>query len=76
MSRLLEALGQAQLAESLMIGNRLDEAGRAATRTLELSRARGQRGFEAGALRMLGETNARRDPPDAYAAEDHYLRAL
>jgi len=74
--RVYEALGQTQLAESLVIGNRLDEAGRAATRALELSRARGQRAFEASALRMLGEIDARRDPPDADAAEAHYLRAL
>src|SRR5262245_28325501 len=74
--RVYEALGQAQLAESLVVGNRLDEAGRAATRALELSRTRGQRAFEASALRILGEINARRDPPDADAAEAHYLRAL
>src|SRR5499426_2632248 len=74
--RVYEALGQAQLAESLVIGNRLDEARQAATRALELSRARGQRAYEASALRMLGEINARRDPPDADAAEDHYLQAL
>ena len=74
--RVYEALGQAQLAESLVIGNRLDEARQAATRALELSRARGQRAYEASALRMLGEINARRDPPDADAAEDRYLQAL
>jgi tetratricopeptide (TPR) repeat protein len=71
-----EALGDAQLSEALVVDDRLDEAGRAATRALELARARGQRGFEAGALRMLGEVAARRDPPDADAAEDHYRRAM
>src|SRR5262249_4638087 len=70
-----EALGQAQLAESLVIGNRLDEAGRAATRALELSRARGQRGVEASGLRMVGEIDARRGPPDADAAQAHHPRA-
>jgi DNA-binding SARP family transcriptional activator len=74
--RVYEALGHVQLAEALSIGYRLDEAGRAATRALELARARGQRAFEAGALRMLGEVSARRDPSDADAAEDHYLRAM
>ncbi len=74
--RAYEALGDAQLSEALVIDDQLDEAGRAATRALELARARGQRGFEAGALRMLGEVAARRDPPDANAAEDHYRRAM
>src|SRR6202051_3209530 len=43
-------------------------------RSNSLARERGQRGYEAWALRLLGEVTARQDPPDH--AEGHYRDAL
>jgi tetratricopeptide (TPR) repeat protein len=41
-----------------------------------LARGRGERGYEAWALRLLGEIAAHPDPPDAETAESHYRQAL
>ena len=45
-----------------------------AERALTFARERGQRGYEAWALRLLGEVTARRDPPEH--ADGHYRDAL
>jgi hypothetical protein len=54
----------------------VDDAARVARQALELSRNRKERGYEARALRLLGDTAAQRDPPDAETAEVHYRQAL
>jgi hypothetical protein len=43
---------------------------------LTLTRERGERGYEASALCLLGEIGAHRHPLDAEAAEGHYRKAL
>src|ERR1700692_1640548 len=43
-------------------------------RSNSLARERGQRGYEAWALRLLGEVTARRNPPEY--ADGHYRDAL
>ncbi len=43
---------------------------------LGLSRDHQERGYEAWAFRLLGETAARGDPPDDEQAETHYRQAL
>ena len=43
---------------------------------MALARERGQRGYEAWALRLLGEIAPRRDPPDVETAEGHYRQAM
>jgi tetratricopeptide (TPR) repeat protein len=71
-----EAMGDAQLAEALIVADRPDEARRVATRALELAQARGQRGFEAEALRILGEIASASGAIASDAAEARYREAM
>jgi hypothetical protein len=41
-----------------------------------LARQRGERGYEAWALRLLGEIASHPDHPDVATAEEHYAAAL
>jgi tetratricopeptide (TPR) repeat protein len=66
----------AWLAEAHLLGGRPDEARELARQALELARVHKERGYEAWAVRLLGEIGARRDPPDGEAAEGHYKQAL
>ena len=66
----------AWLAEANLLAGRGDEAWELTGQGLELARAHKERGYEAWALRLLGEIAARRDPPDAQAAGGHYRQAL
>jgi hypothetical protein len=52
------------------------EARDVATRAVTLARERGERGNEAEALHLLGETTASLPPVDADLAEGHYREAL
>jgi hypothetical protein len=54
----------------------LDEAASVATTALETARARGERGHEACALRLLGEIARRRQPEAVEPAVDHFDNAL
>jgi tetratricopeptide (TPR) repeat protein len=62
------------LSEAHMLAERLEDALEFAGRALSLARERGQRGYEAWALRLLGEVTARRDSPEH--AGGHYRDAL
>jgi tetratricopeptide (TPR) repeat protein len=64
------------LAEAQVLAGRLEEAQALAERTLALTCERQQRGYQAYALRLLGEIAANHDPPDAALAEAHYQQAL
>jgi tetratricopeptide (TPR) repeat protein len=64
------------LSEAYLLAGRLDEAYTQAQRALEFSRAHQERGHEAYAIRLLGGTHARHDPPEVEAAETHYRQAL
>jgi tetratricopeptide (TPR) repeat protein len=64
------------LSEAYLLAGRLEDAHRLAGRALELSRDLKQRGHQAYALRLLGETAAHGDPPEAAQAESHYRQAL
>jgi tetratricopeptide (TPR) repeat protein len=64
------------LGEAYLRAGRLDEAGAQAQRALEFSRAHQARGHEAYALRLLGEVEAHRAPPEVTQAEAHYQQAL
>jgi hypothetical protein len=64
------------LGEISLAADRLDEAAALATRALALTRQYGQRGWEAGALRLLAEIASRREPADVAMAEAHYRAAL
>jgi tetratricopeptide (TPR) repeat protein len=62
------------LGEAYVLADRLEDALVLADRALTFARERGQRGYEAWALRLLGEVTARRDPPKH--ADGHYRDAL
>ncbi len=68
--------GLMHLAEACLVANRLEEARALAGRVITLIRERDQRGLEAWALRLLGETASHRDPPDPGEAADSYRHAL
>jgi tetratricopeptide (TPR) repeat protein len=64
------------LGEVQGLAGRLEEAQSLAERALALTCERQQRGYQAYALRLLGEIAAHRDPPEAALAEAHYQQAL
>jgi DNA-binding SARP family transcriptional activator/energy-coupling factor transporter ATP-binding protein EcfA2 len=65
-----------QLAEAWLVADDVDRARQCAERAHALAVERGERGFEAAALRMLGAVAARATPPDVDAARRHYTSAL
>jgi tetratricopeptide (TPR) repeat protein len=71
------ALVLTELSEALLLVGRMEEASALARRLLELSRTHTGSGYQAHALRLLGETAARGNPPpDAEQAETYYCQAL
>jgi tetratricopeptide (TPR) repeat protein len=64
------------LGEGYLLAGRMEEAITQAQSALALSRAQKGRGFEAWALRLLGEIAVHRYPPEIEQAEDHYRQAL
>src|SRR5262249_17278883 len=64
------------LGEICLAADRLDEAAALGTRAVALSHESGQRGWEAGALRLLAEIASRRRPADVAMVEAHYRAAL
>jgi tetratricopeptide (TPR) repeat protein len=65
----------AWLAHTHLLAGRVDEARRLAEDSLTLSRRRGERGYEAWTLHVLGEVEARRGP-DAPAARAFHRQSL
>ena len=72
----LQLLCSLPLGEAHLLAGRLEEAHALAERTLALARAHQERGHEAYALRLLGDSAARRDPPESESAVAHYQQAL
>jgi class 3 adenylate cyclase/tetratricopeptide (TPR) repeat protein len=64
------------LGEAFMWADQLEDALAQAERALALTRARRERGLEAGALCLLGEIASRREPPEVETAEGHYRQAI
>jgi tetratricopeptide (TPR) repeat protein len=64
------------LGEGQLQAGRLEEAQALAERALALAREHQERSNQAYALRLLGETAARREPPDIEQAKAHYRPAL
>jgi len=62
--------------EACVLADRSEEALAFAARALTLTRERGERGFEAWALRLLGEIASHRDPPDVEAGKEYYRQAM
>ena len=70
------ALRTVWLGEAYLRAGHADEASTQAQRALEFARTHQQRGYEAYALRLLGESTAQREPPEATQAATHYQHAL
>ena len=64
------------LGEAQLLAGCLEEVQQLAQRALTLSQLHQERGNQAYALRLLGESAARRDPPDVESAASHYRQAL
>jgi tetratricopeptide (TPR) repeat protein len=71
-----QALCGLSLSEAQLLAGRLEEAHAVAERALAHTRAHGERGHEAYALRLLGDIAAHREPPESASAEAHYRQAL
>jgi tetratricopeptide (TPR) repeat protein len=66
----------ARLSEAYLLAGRTEDALERAQRALGLSRDYKQRGYQAYALRLLGDIAARREPPEVEPAAAHYRQAL
>jgi len=64
------------LSEAYLLADRAGEASERAAHAVGLARQHGQRGTEAWALWLLGESAVRLQPLDVEAAMRHYRRAL
>jgi predicted ATPase/class 3 adenylate cyclase len=72
----LHVLWLIHLGEGYRLAGRPEEASQVALRALELARAHQERGHQAYALRLLGDSAAQREPLEVEAAETHYRQAL
>ena len=72
----LQALAFARLSEAYLLAGRTEDALDRAQHALDLSKHHSQRGYQAYALRLLGDIAAHRHPPGAMPAETHYHQAL
>jgi len=64
------------LGEAYLLAHRIEDALASADRALRLTRERSERGYEAWALRLIGELASHREPFDLVIAEGHYRQAL
>ena len=64
------------LCEGYLLADRLDTARPLAERLLELARSRSERGYEAHALRLLGDVAVLSCPPATNEAERHYRDSI
>jgi tetratricopeptide (TPR) repeat protein len=64
------------LSEAYLLAGRREDTLELAQRALDLSRYYKQRGYQAYALRLLGEIAAHREPPDVDQATIYYHQAL
>jgi tetratricopeptide (TPR) repeat protein len=71
-----QSLRVSYVSEVYLLAGRMQEAVQLAGRALDLAQAHKERGYEAWALRLLGEIAAHQDPPEIEAAAHHYQQAL
>jgi class 3 adenylate cyclase/tetratricopeptide (TPR) repeat protein len=64
------------LGEAYLMVGRVQDAAACATEAVESARERGERGFEAWALRLQAEVALAAQPPDAVTAEERYREAM
>jgi class 3 adenylate cyclase/tetratricopeptide (TPR) repeat protein len=72
----LQALAFTRLSEAYLLVGRTEDACDRAQRALALSQQYKQRGYQAYALRLLGDIAAHRDPPAVEEAEAYYRQAV
>ena len=65
-----------QLAEAYLLADQVEDARACADRAVMLARERGERGYEAWALRLLGQIASKHHRPDVATAEAHYGAAM
>jgi class 3 adenylate cyclase/tetratricopeptide (TPR) repeat protein len=70
------SLSVEQLGEAYLLADQLDNARACADRAVMLARGRGERGYEAWALRLLGEIASHHPRPDVPTAAAHYGAAM
>ncbi len=70
------SISVAHLGEAHLLADQVEDARVSADRAVMLARTRGERPYEAYALRLVGETASRCDPPDFEQAEGHYRQAM
>ena len=66
------SISVAQLGEAYLLVHRVEDAGACADRAVALARERGERGYEAWALRLLGNVISHQSRLDVPTAEAHY----
>jgi tetratricopeptide (TPR) repeat protein len=71
-----QSLRVGYVSEAYLLAGRMQEAVQLARRALDLARTHKERGYQAWALRLLGEIAAHQDPPEIAQAEAHYQQAL
>jgi class 3 adenylate cyclase/tetratricopeptide (TPR) repeat protein len=70
------SLSVEHLGEAYLLADQVDDARACAERALKLTRDRGERGYEAWALRLLGDVASHRARPDMTTATAHYDAAI
>lgn len=65
-----------QLGEAHLLADQVEDARACADRAVMLARGRGERGYEAWALRLIGEIASHLSRPDVATAEAHYGAAM
>jgi class 3 adenylate cyclase/tetratricopeptide (TPR) repeat protein len=68
----LRSMSMVQLGEAHLVAGRMEESWDLGTRAVVLARECGERGHEAWAHHLLGETESHRDGSDVATAESHY----
>jgi tetratricopeptide (TPR) repeat protein len=66
----------ARLSEACLLAGQIEKASTLAGQALALARDRKERGYQAWALRLLGEIASQSTPPESESAEVHYRQAL
>ena len=70
------SLSVEQLGEAYLLADQVEDARACADRALRLARGRGERGYEAWALRLLGDIASHHARPDVATAAAHYREAM
>jgi tetratricopeptide (TPR) repeat protein len=70
------SLSVEQLGEAYLLADQVENARACANRAVSLARGRGERGYEAWSLRLLGDIAAHHAHPDGATAAAHYRSAL